>query len=726
MPLHSKVIELPDFFDHMPAQVEILSAHSLDGFPDPFEADFQAFVSDGGFEFSTDCLLKEPVTFSSPSWLGSEAFGKLQVRHEGAAPIDSSAVANPEALIDFELPDVRCDGLRTLLLQIANQQHDPSEALSAADCTSAQRLPRTISNLEQYARQQQQQQNRQEGGAGNGWLAQSSEVLASTARQLLPVKTERDALLDAYFCAFESVVYILDPGRFLESYESFWSRPASQHRVSDDIIACKILIAVSIGCCVRPDMTALDNRLLRAQTGDGLTQASEWFRRKMTEGYEFEPPDVAQILCLLALARHTQGSLLLGATGSLLGNCDPTRVGMQLGFHRDALIRKPGLSPREVESRRMLWATMVELCIQLSLDQGLPPPIYPESYDCELPTTSPHPASLASSSIIGHLAQTQRLRLQALHIVNSPGSSATREQCHRLAGDLGRLCREGVEAIHTTRHGGGVTLYQVKSLEASILPYIMALHSRSADKIPNSPESYYARCMRMECASALLRHTLSQRSRSNSIGSTHDRHPNWRHHDTRDEMSTSWGRTSPIMSRASLPRTRSDSKASATSSSASASSAPFPSVQDPYISLCLRGHGHVLQVQRQATAALFLDLIDDLEEGHFAVLHRATRQELLSLLRNAVALFERRMRLAGGVHSMREYALFTSASSYVNALVDRQLHTDSSDRSSRSGSSHGTALGNDVDESVAKAAMTALDVCTQVARGPSSHTEITL
>ncbi|KAJ1326938.1 aspyridone synthetase trans-acting enoyl reductase [Microdochium nivale] len=746
----SKAVQPADYSEQQPLQLEMLFDHSLEHITDSINVEMQAFISDGDFDFSESCFMPQSVKFGQ-SWMIPDTAPSPLVGKSRSASSSGSVNSNFGAIANCELPEVRCDGLRGLLHQIAYKHDGPREtSATSADNTSAQRLDQTVSNLERYARQQkldQQQQKQQQlqrhqrdSNTGRTWLEHpNGGSLARIAQELFFGKAERNALLDVYFCAFESVLYILDPTMFLESCKSFWSRTASQLTDDDDVVACKILIAVSIGCCVHPDLPMLDGHLLRTRTDDGLTHASEWFRLKMTDVTKIGPPDVAQILCLLALAQNVQGGQLSAAPGgSLLGSYDPTRVGMQLGFHRDGLIRKVTLGSQELESRRMLWATMLELCMQVSLDEGLPPPIYPESYDCAPPTIATSATSLPaqSSSIIGHLAQTQRLRLQALHIIHSPGSSATDEQCYQLAADLDRMCRQSAKAIRTARVGQqSIVEYQVKNLEACIVPVILALHGRSTDRVPSSPEVYYWRCMRMECAAQLLSHTLSgKQPRPSSqcadyYAQDRDQSSAPYDEDLFTSMCMSW-EGSPVGTRSGLPpRPRRDSKVSTASSSSvsvASSSAlssgatplPLPPAQDAYISLCLRGHGHTLQVQRQAVATLFLDLIDDLDEDRFDLLHGAARQELLDLLRNAVALFERRMRLAGGAHSTREYALFVSAAAYVDALIDRhkqgRRHTDGSD-----GGSGGetTPLGRNVDETVAKAALAALDVCTQVVRG---------
>ncbi|CAK7207675.1 hypothetical protein SEUCBS139899_010486 [Sporothrix eucalyptigena] len=93
--------------------------------------------------------------------------------------------------------------------------------------------------------------------------------------------------------------------------------------------------------------------------------------------------DTLQIYCLVTIARQMT-ALDLGddltwfTTGGLLH----TAFGM--GLNRDPSHFK-SLSFAQSEMRRRLWATILELVVQSSLDQGMPPLISTDDYDCSPP-----------------------------------------------------------------------------------------------------------------------------------------------------------------------------------------------------------------------------------------------------------------------------------------------------------------------------------------------------
>lgn len=65
---------------------------------------------------------------------------------------------------------------------------------------------------------------------------------------------------------------------------------------------------------------------------------------------------------------------------------------------------------------------------------------------------------------------------------------------------------------------------------------------------------------------------------------------------------------------------------------------------DACAALCTQDHGHFALVQRQATAALCLYLISELDEKAFPVTNGAGWRQLRDAVRSAIGMFERRVR----------------------------------------------------------------------------------
>lgn len=153
-----------------------------------------------------------------------------------------------------------------------------------------------------------------------------------------------------------------------------------------------------------------------------------------------------QIHCLLLIAREANAvgyDLTWIFAGSLL------RTAMFMGLHRDPS-HIPCTSLFQVEMRRRLWATILELSLQASMTTGGLPLISCTDYDCRNPsniddaqmdddksTPIPKPISLYTQNTLQiALVKTLPLRLKIAKLVNDFHSEPSYEEMIRLGSDL--------------------------------------------------------------------------------------------------------------------------------------------------------------------------------------------------------------------------------------------------------------------------------------------------
>ncbi|KAF5591110.1 hypothetical protein FPANT_5843 [Fusarium pseudoanthophilum] len=339
------------------------------------------------------------------------------------------------------------------------------------------------------------------------------------ARGMLPARRTCDSLVDAYIKTFESVLRILHVPSFLRDYEHFWEDSASTISTPDEIFACKLLLVAALGSVTfTPTESQQDQATSsREQSNNWISYVKDWLARKSMKGMRGDL-SMAQIACLLALTRHTHhlDSAPMGVAWLSEGH-GLTHMAVQMGLHREPRVRSPNMSAKEAEIRRRLWSTMLELSLQVSVDQGLPAPIAPESYDCEMPSSiaddnlvlGVESQGLRQSSVLTLLADTQRLRLRILQLVNAPGSSKTYQECYSLASELNAACSAGVFQIDSQ-----LSDFQRGFLTSFTKPFVLALHEAFAEEAHSKPEYYYSRRMRMEISSQLLSSSASQGSYS--------------------------------------------------------------------------------------------------------------------------------------------------------------------------------------------------------------------
>lgn len=574
----------------------------------------------------------------------------------------------------------RCKKLQFLVHGIAGRSlHDSFVPLQPQQ-KSVQPL------MERFTRLERVNQHERECRAltrTSGWLPTAPSTPCAV-RDLLPSRPICDVLLDAYINTFESVLRILHVPSFLRDHERFWTGSTSRSEDPDEPFQCKLLVAIAIGSCTCANLDVS----LRRQAGSWISHGKQWLTRKMDQGSRPDL-DMAQIACLLALARHTHhhhNDASSSDTSRLPGGHDLTRMAIQMGLHREPRIRSPGMSAREAEIRRRLWATMLELSLQLCFDQGLPAPLAPESYDCEAPSNIPDedialglelsdcPVKFTSSTLLVLLARTQRLRLQILHLLNVTGASRTYDDSHQLAAEMNDACCADLDTLRLMSTPKP-TNFQIKLLDMFTRPFVLALHGPFADQATGKPAYYYSRRARLEVSTLLLAYPPLPAS------------------------------TSAEADPGATATTNNQPKATTPSTSEPTTTEPD---QDAYAALRIHGHGHFALVQRQATAALCVDLMGELEENAFPTLDGgASRQQLRDVLRGAVGTFERRVRASGGAHSAREFVFFSCAEAFIGAMVQQQGRHGDGSRSSR-----------DADWAIAGAARTALAICCEVMELP--------
>ncbi|PWY94772.1 hypothetical protein BO94DRAFT_572318 [Aspergillus sclerotioniger CBS 115572] len=558
------------------------------------------------------------------------------------------------------------EGLRSSLRAYAGQEAEVEGGGRRPEDETFQWVMEAVGRLEQSAQQQCQRR----ASLSLHSRPPTRPLTAPAARDFLPPRPRCDALLNAFLETYESVLRILDRPTFRKRYESFWERSASQLTETDEDIACQLLLIVVLGnsVCLQPN--ALGDLTLRREHASWIVWVKQWVEQKTAAG-EHAHLGVAQIVCLLTLTRNTQHQ-------RILSDYDPVRIGIRMSLHREPRPSRSSFgSNNEVELRRRLWATMMELSLQLCLDEGLPPPLAPETYDSELPSSLDDElvdigfgtTGFTSSTVLVLLARTQRLRLRILHTIHTPMGIRTYEQSEQLATELIAACDANLKALRDisqpqSQSQSQPTDFQIKMLDIFTRPFVLALYNPYANETTDKPASYYSRQMRMETAALLLTYPL---------------------------------RTSDLDAVETTLDVGLDLANSATCTGTGATTTEITEVADPYEALRVHSHTRCANVQRQAAATLVLDLISELEENPFPTLHGSSRKYLRGVVGDVARVFKQRMQCAAGMHSMGEFMLFAAGAAYIDVLLGS-----------------GGGVGDEQD-TVAHALIVALGVCTEVA-----------
>ncbi|KAK2794213.1 hypothetical protein FQN51_000914 [Onygenales sp. PD_10] len=273
----------------------------------------------------------------------------------------------------------------------------------------------------------------------SGELATDNNFL----RSLLPTRSIVDKLVDCYFYYVGRMHHVLHKQSFYKHLRALYDDPKT---VPGHFIVQLLLVMASVWSVNTPSPLSPAGAKVLSQD-----IAVSWIR--WAEAWIFHSnvkrPSLAllQVRCLLILAKEanfTQRNQAWAAAGTLV------KMAMSAGCHREPQpTAKISIFNREM--RRRIWATVIELDLQASLDRGMPPTIQQSDWDCNPPLnindddisedTTVYPEEkplgvMTDSSFHVALMQAVGLRLRICAVVNSPRFSMTPNELSLLEEEL--------------------------------------------------------------------------------------------------------------------------------------------------------------------------------------------------------------------------------------------------------------------------------------------------
>ncbi|KAK4227001.1 fungal-specific transcription factor domain-containing protein [Podospora fimiseda] len=319
-------------------------------------------------------------------------------------------------------------------------------------------------------------------------------------------------LVEAYFRTFEGVYRILHQPTFWKEYRMYWENP----RAASPEFVVQLQLCMAIGTCFQDDVTSL-----RRSAVTWIYEARAWL---------VAPCDKARVdlgliqtLCLLHLARETCGvssDLTWIGAGSLL------RTAMYMGLHRDPdNLGLSGMSVFRVEMRRRLWATVLEISLQSSMDSGGPPLIMLSDFDTRPPSnyddnqfsedenhtpTPRSPGAFTQTTVQLALLRSFPTRLGIAQYINHFKSSNSYEETLRWNTDLTAACRALSATIQQSYDPAGIlprrlSLFQLRMAEHMVHRFFLALNHPWLGSAQNNPAYYFSRKMCVETSLKLYR-----------------------------------------------------------------------------------------------------------------------------------------------------------------------------------------------------------------------------
>ncbi len=291
---------------------------------------------------------------------------------------------------------------------------------------------------------------------------------------------------------------------FQTEYRQYWDHPEG----ATPDLRHKILLVIGIGSSLYPhkDATAAQNNM--SLLHQWIYAAQTWLSGPL----EKDRLDIVglQIYCLTVLARQIfsiGGDTVWISMGSLVSRA------MQIGLHRDPK-HLPPMSVLQAEIRRRLWATILELVVQSSLDAWMPPRISLRESDAEPPSNindsemdestaelQPHPKhTVTSTSLQLALMDSMPTRLQMVELLNGLRTELSYRRALSLTSELTSALK-----IHNTLFAPhNSTPFQRNYLDYLVRRFLIPLHYPFSQQARTNPLFQTSAKLSLDTALALI------------------------------------------------------------------------------------------------------------------------------------------------------------------------------------------------------------------------------
>ncbi|CAK7265701.1 hypothetical protein SEPCBS119000_001652 [Sporothrix epigloea] len=322
----------------------------------------------------------------------------------------------------------------------------------------------------------------------------------------IPARNIADQLIDGYFRTFETVYRILHIPTFTRDYQRYWENPSD---ASTNFVV-QMQLCMAIGTVFYDETCSL--RHLAAQW---IYEAQVWLITPVPSQKSHMNIPGLQTMCLMHLAREVSGNggdLVWVSAGELV------RAAMYMGLHRDPT-KIPNIPRYLAEIRRRLWATVLEIVLQSSLDSGGPPLLSMSDFDALPPanffddqliekssatasgaaTTTPKPlATFTNTSIQIALLKSFPIRLAIARYVNDFRGGGSYDEILRLNSELRSACQALAATIQSYRPSVSAgklkpTKFQLHLVDHLTHRFFLSLNQAYLAASQNDPKYYFSR-----------------------------------------------------------------------------------------------------------------------------------------------------------------------------------------------------------------------------------------
>ncbi|RYP78936.1 hypothetical protein DL770_006804 [Monosporascus sp. CRB-9-2] len=316
---------------------------------------------------------------------------------------------------------------------------------------------------------------------------------------MIPPRAESDLLVQAYRRTFQTVFGILSVSSFHDSYKQFWGNPVT----ASDKFLTTLLLVMSLGSIFCSREIGIE----RATVARWIHSASMWIHSpKEMDQLDLDDLRIQCLFLLVLQARDMNNDKCWLSSDSIV------RMAMHLGLHFDpAKHRLSDIPSSETEARRRLWATVLELDVQSSMDHGSCLSVDSEHYDCAEPSnvddvdaegdaSAPKPENqLTQPPIQILLMRSIRTRLRIARFLNTFQSVMPFDTALSLSSELAESLKSCTNILKAYRMSASPpTAFQIKLYDLLTRRFFLGLHHPFAVMAMKDPSYYYSRKMCIE------------------------------------------------------------------------------------------------------------------------------------------------------------------------------------------------------------------------------------
>ncbi|KAL9096061.1 MAG: hypothetical protein Q9165_001583 [Trypethelium subeluteriae] len=333
---------------------------------------------------------------------------------------------------------------------------------------------------------------------------------------LLPDQETVRRYLEYFFQTLDTMYHVLHGPSFWEEYTEFWKDPA---RGRSGFVVIMLLAMAAVRCAAAQETInyMIDSSVPREHAIHWTRICEYWLERQSKKHLNLT---VFQCYCLLLVSKRMNIIKIKEAwtdAGTLL------RFAMSAGFHREPSILRGNATVFEQEMRRRLWATIMELELQASLERGMPSALSGFSFDCipplnlkdedltdtsEIPLPSEPCEKFTPSAFLHAVQRSLSLRTGLTSQINDLGAQMNFEDVLRFDESL----HQELEAIpdwkEPTNGSGSSTSQSPKLAKAlfdlTLRQYLLLIHNPIARRTDKNPRTAYSRVACFDAASRII------------------------------------------------------------------------------------------------------------------------------------------------------------------------------------------------------------------------------